>query len=234
LATAAVFLLAAAIGGPTVKLARQQYQQTRCQAQLAQIGQGILSYRADHDNMLPQVDAPKGAAWWRVGDQNQESHSNTRHIWVLVKQNYVDPVNFVCPGRRNHQMAKIMPAEIETLRDFPGRDHITFSIRLMCDKSKNDTDQPRALMADLNPLFEKLPSNSNASLNIHLNNELRIANSANHNGRGQNVLFCDGAVRFIKNRKIDISNDDIFTRKDVSFYKGVEVPDCQSDNFLVP
>ena len=110
LATAAVFMIFAGLAGPTLQFAKQKHQETRCQMQLAQIGQGISAYKADHDDMLPQVAMSKGAAWWRVGDQNQESHSNTRHIWVLVKNNYVDPVNFVCPGRENCNAVKIVPA----------------------------------------------------------------------------------------------------------------------------
>ena len=176
----------------------------------------------------------KGAAWWRVGDQNQESHSNTRHIWMLVKHDYVDPVNFVCPGRENCKMVKILSAEVENLRDFPARENITYSLQLICDKSRDKTYQPKALMADLNPLFETLPNNSTSLLNIRLNKELLTSNSANHNRRGQNVLFGNGSVSFIKDRKVDISNDDIFTLKNTNYYQGTEVPDGDSDSFLVP
>ncbi len=91
----------------------------------------------------------------------------------------------------------------------------------------------KVLMSDLNPLFEKLPAFSDP-LELRLSKELLTANSINHNRRGQNVLFCDGSVKFVKTRRIGIAEDDIFTLQDTDVYKGCEVPSREADTFLAP
>ncbi len=97
--------------------------------------------------------------------------------------------------------------------------------RLLCRK---------VLMADMSPLFEKLPDDHSKSFKLHLNPELLILNSINHKRRGQNVLFGDGRVEFLKTRHTGISKDDIFTLQDTDIYQGYEVPSCATDSFLAP
>jgi len=63
------------------------------------------------------------------------------------------------------------------------------------------------------------------------------ANSRNHRGRGQNVLYSDGSVRFIKIRLV--ANDDIFALSD-GMCRGDELserevlPTHEADIFLAP
>jgi hypothetical protein len=87
-------------------------------------------------------------------------------------------------------------------------------------------------MADWNPLFEKLPDDFSKELNLRLNKQLLSINSNNHKRRGQNVLFGDGRVEFMKTRFIGI--DDIFTLMDTDVYQGCELPSCETDFFLAP
>ncbi len=103
------------------------------------------------------------------------------------------------------------------------------------DKSpKNYVPSQRALMADLNPIFERLPKDYSNSFKLQLNKDLSTLNSANHNHRGQNILFGDGAVKFEKIRHIGVAKDDIFTLQNTDTYQGVEVPSCETDTFLAP
>jgi hypothetical protein len=89
-------------------------------------------------------------------------------------------------------------------------------------------------MADSNPLFEEIP-NFDSTFKVHLDKDSLKANSRNHNNlRGQNVLFGDGRVEFLKTRYIGIAQDDIFTLQDTDIYHGVEVPSCETDFFLAP
>jgi prepilin-type processing-associated H-X9-DG protein len=88
-------------------------------------------------------------------------------------------------------------------------------------------------MADRNPLFEELPD-FNKPLSLRLNKSLLTLNSINHSRRGQNVLFGDGRVEFLKTRHIGISEDDIFTLQDTDIYQGCEVPSNETDFFLAP
>ncbi len=88
--------------------------------------------------------------------------------------------------------------------------------------------------ADLSPLFEKLPDDYSKSFKLQLDKELLTLNSINHKRQGQNVLFGDGRVEFLKTRRTGISKDDIFTLQDTDVYQGCEVPSCETDFFLAP
>jgi prepilin-type processing-associated H-X9-DG protein len=61
------------------------------------------------------------------------------------------------------------------------------------DPSQSSAQQP--LMSDCPPL------------------DLRLSNSPNHNGRGQNVLFMDGHIRFCTQREVGVAGDDIFVNR---------------------
>jgi len=234
-AVAAAIMLVAGVLLPTLSFARQKYQQQRCRMQLGSIFQGLSNYISDHDGQPPAVASAAGAPWWKVGSQDNENCSNTRHIWLLVKGNYVKPTGFVCPGCKNGKTLQSSPSQIRTYKDFPNRKHITYSFRIKCRMREDGRLLYRkVLMADLSPLFEKLPDDHSKSFKLHLNPELLILNSNNHKRCGQNVLFDDGRVEFLKTRHTGISKDDIFTLQDTDIYQGCEVPSCATDFFLAP
>ncbi len=232
-AAAAIVFVAGVIIAP-LNFARQKSWQQLCQMQLWQIGQGINKYSADHDGKMPAVATTTGSPWWKVGYQGEENHSNTRHIWLLPKGGYVEASDFICPGSCQGRVARLEQSQVKSYNDFPARKYVAYSFRVRCNKSAKEALTPRVLIADLNPLFERLPANYSSPLNIRLNDKLFALNSVNHNRRGQNVLFCDGSTKFVKVRRIGVAEDDIFTLQDTDAYQGTEVPSCETDAFLAP
>jgi len=219
----------------SLNFARQKSWQHRCQMQLQQIWQGINNYSRDFDGKLPAVATAAGAPWWKVGYQGSENHSNTRHIWLLVKGDYVNPTDFACPGKKEGRAIQFDASQAKNYDDFPARRYVTYSFRIRCNKTKEENAPGRrVLMSDLNPLFERLPQNYSKPFKLEPNIDLLILNSINHNRRGQNILFGDGSVKFVKMRRVGISQDDIFTLQDTNIYQGVEVPSCEADAFLAP
>jgi hypothetical protein len=215
---------------------RNKAWNSQCQINLSGIYSGFRSYMSDHDGKMPCTGIQQGQPWWMIGNQD-ENASNTRRVWLLVKDGYVDINNFICPG--NEQSRKLDLAlstiNVEKHRDFPTRWHITYSNRLRCPKSAiGETKGQTVLIADLNPLFENLPEDYSRQLSLTLNEELANLNSANHKRSGQNVLFINGSVIFTKDRYTNISKDDIYTLKDTEIYRGIEVPRFDSDAFLAP
>ena len=240
LAMAAVFVI---VGGAAIttlnlitKVARQKSWQQMCQMQLSNIWRGMNDYSADNDGKLPAVATAEGSPWWKVGCPGQENHSNTRHMWLLVKGNYVKPVDFVCQATRDTQISQFDPSKSKDLCDFPSRKFVTYSFRLMPPKAESvsNLSTQRVLMSDLNPLFEKLPQDYSKSLTLTPDEVQLNANSANHNRRGQNVLFGDGRVEFVGSRRLGPARDDIFTLQNTNVYRGCEVPANESDAFLAP
>jgi hypothetical protein len=232
-AVAAAVMLIAGVLVPTMGYARQKYWLQQCQTNLGSIFQGYSNYMADHDGKQPTVLTAKDSQWWMVGYQGQENHSNTRNIFLLVKNGYVNPKVFVCSSRKNRDKLQIDPSKIKTLKDFPDRRYVTYSFQVRCSKSGSSRLSCRkVIMADRNPLFEELPDDYSESLLLELTKELLVVNSMNHNRRGQNVLFGDGRVEYRKSRLIN--TDDIFTLQDTDTYQGSEVPSCETDAFLAP
>ena len=232
-AIAAAIMLIAGVLVPTMGYARQKYWQQQCQTNLGSIFKGYSNYMADHDGKQPTVVTPTGWQYWKVGDQGNENHSNTRNIFLLVKNGYVNPKDFVCSSRKNKEKLQIDPAKIKTLKDFPDRRYVTYSFRIRCsDDGSSKLCCRNVIMADKNPLFEKLPDDYSQSFLLELTKELLVLNSMNHNRRGQNVLFGDGRVEYRKSRLI--SADDIYTLQDTDIYKGSETPSCETDFFLAP
>jgi hypothetical protein len=234
-AVAAAIILVAGVLIPTLSFARQKYQQQRCRMQLGGIFQGLSNYISDYDSQVPTVASAAGAPWWKVGYQGKENHSNTRPLWLMVKLNYVKPSDFVCPGAHRGQTLKLENWQIQKLSDFPGRDYVRYSFQIRCRKGEGCKLLCRkVLMADLSPLFEKLPDDYSKSFRLSLNPKLLVRNSINHRRHGQNVLFGDGRVEFLKTRHTGISKDDIFTLQDTDIYQGCEVPSRDIDFFLAP
>jgi prepilin-type processing-associated H-X9-DG protein len=235
LAMAAVFIIVGSFlittFNVTTNYARQKSQ---CQAQLFNIFQGFMNYQNDHDGQTPAVAIESGQPWWKVGYEGNENHSNTRKAWLMVKGGYVDAAKFVCPGHQGSQTKPIPSDYISRMNDFPSKRYISYSIQVKCPNKSPYFIRRRAVISDMNPLFENLPKQFSDRIRIHVNDKLMRMNSRNHMRRGQNVLFCDGSVTFVRKRQVDISNDDIFTIRDYQVYEGVEMPVCELDNFLAP
>lgn len=237
-AVAVVILVVFGTWSAPLDLIRHRCREHQCRMQLAQIFQGLSNYIADHDGKMPAVATAAGAPWWKVGYQGDENYSATRNMWLLVKGNYADAADFVCPGKKQGQKIALELGQLQSLNDFPARNYVTYSVRIMCRKSKQTHQRARkVLIADLSPLFENLPDDFSKPFRLVLDEDLLILNSSNHGRRGQNVLFCNGSIKFIKERHTDISYDDIFTLKEMhlgSEIQGCEVPSCDTDSFLAP
>ncbi|HUS73154.1 MAG TPA: hypothetical protein VMY06_08825 [Sedimentisphaerales bacterium] len=232
---AAVFLIALAAFQSSSNFARQRYRQYACRSQLGGIYRAFSNYMAEYDGKMPAVATTAGAPWWKVGDQGTENYSNTRHLWLLVKGGYVDLALFDCPGRRPKITIRLTPSQIQQHNDFPYREQISYSFRISCPKpAQRVSPRLKALMSDLNTLFETLPRDYSTQLKITLDKKLSTRNSINHNRSGQSIMFDDGRVDFCKNRCIGTTEDDPFTLQNRDTYNGTETPDCETDNLLAP
>ncbi len=236
-AVAAIVVFALVVAVPMLKHARVQAYQARCAEQLGTIGQGMFDFQEDY-GQLPAATVAAGSPWWQVGNQGLENHSNTRSVWMLASQGYVEPDKFVCPGRlQTMTPPELDESALDGLRDFPSKSYLNYSPRVCCNKSKATVAANTIIMADNNPLCERLPEDHSKGFQIRLEGEIMQANSRNHSGQGQNLLAGDGAVTFATSRHYGSEKDDIYTLKSMSQgveMSGCEVPACSSDVFLAP
>jgi hypothetical protein len=238
-AVAAVFLVVIGVYFPATSSMRQIAWRNRCNTNMASVSAGLGAFASDHNGSLPAVDMNPGSPWWKVGNQGKENQSNTRHIWLLAKDGYVDLESFICPGREDSQTQKFDTAKASSLSDFPNRKAMSYSFKFMANNTaKKNVGSKTVLLSDLNPVFENrfsdnaVWSNSDNFTRILIDEQLRTAMSSNHGSKGQNVLLGDGSSNFQKSRVM--FDDDIFTVKGKSVYSGCEVPSDNQDIFLAP
>lgn len=239
LATAAAILLVAGILFPSFGAMRERSRQIACAGNLGQIGRAMAAFGNEHNGLISDIKVKAGSPWWKIGYEGPDIQSNTCYPWQLVRDGYVDGRVFICGGHIQGEPLRYNAAQMASLKDFPSRRHISFSFMIICDDNNSLTKSSRRIIAsDMNPLFQKIPFQTSLyqKLNefdrIHLDEKTRTLMSFNHRAKGQNSLFCDGSVEFMKTRIIN--NDDIFTVKDVDVYTGKEIPCDPEDVFLAP
>ncbi|OQY07323.1 MAG: hypothetical protein B6I25_02205 [Planctomycetales bacterium 4572_13] len=242
LAAAAMLALIAGILFPSFEFARAKYQQVACRNNMRVLGAGFASFAKDNDhnnNGFSEVKVKAGSPWWRIGDQGRQSRSNTRYPFMLIKGGYVDGRAFVCKGNKKAKLFNSQTAAIAQLYDFPSHKNISYSFTLFCDKNADPLLCSRSVIAsDLNPVFQKIRCDRSVFQKmdefskLELNTQLKQSLSANHRGRGQNLLYGDGSVKCVQSRIIN--GDDIFTVSGVDVYTGREIPASSNDIFLAP
>lgn len=243
LAAAASIFLVAGILFPGVGMFRAHSRQVACSRNLAKIGSAFASFAKDNNDRFNEATVKAGSPWWKIGDQGKETQSNTRYPFMLIKLGYVEGDVFICKGNKQaHPFTHPSSGPIQ-FNDFPSRNNISYSFVLFCNTQETPFEKRRKIVAsDLNPVFvrvfDKIPCDPGfyAKMNefekILLNEELKQLMSINHRGRGQNVLYCDGSVEYVKERIIN--GDDIFTVDGVNTYTGLEIPAGENDIFLAP
>lgn len=236
-AVAAILLFLVSVTVPALGMVRERARRSQCKARLGRVFEGMAQYVSDFGR-APSVKTVSGDPWWKVGDQGSQNHSNTRRAYLLAKQGYVEPEHFLCPSRKIKREWDPAALRSRGLQDFPSRDYIDFSSRISCDKTGDQTAGDAVLMADMNPLAERFPSDHSKPLALRLDEDILRRNSANHGGAGQNVLFNNGSVRFMRSRLVGAQVlDDIFMLQRMTsgtLFKGCELPDCDTDAFLAP
>ncbi len=236
-AVAAILLFLVSVTVPALGMMRENMRRSQCKQRLGRVFEGMRLYISDFGR-APSVKTVSGDPWWKVGEQGSQNHSNTRAAWLLAQQAYVEPENFLCPSRKRTRQPDLKALRAKGLQDFPSRAYIDFSSRIVCEKTRNQITGNTPIMADMNPLAERLPSDHSRPLSIRLDQDILRSNSLNHGGRGQNILLFDGSVRFSRTRSVSPdAPDDIFILQSMTLgtpIMGHELPDCASDAFLAP
>lgn len=234
--TAASILLIVGVLVRSSSVVRRHYACQRCAENLNRVYQAVGLYSTDYDGFLPAVARAEGARWHAIGGQGPQAGSNTKNPYLLLGLRYSDrPADFLCGGRTMHGAPPLTLAEVARRSDFPSRDHITYSYRLMPSaRVRMEALAGRPLMADMNPHFEGSVAESAAAQPFPLDEMVRRLNSPNHGGQGQNVLAGDGHVRYSRTRFVGDSDDDIYTMTNGDMGDGCKLPSCLDDVMLAP
>ncbi|MCG3177695.1 MAG: hypothetical protein BIFFINMI_00014 [Phycisphaerae bacterium] len=219
-AVAAALLLMALVFFPPVQKARTMAQQNACQDNLRRIGVAMAHYANANQNALPYLDMTGN---W-LDRQNGRQPTGTAPLFLLVKNGQIEPRFMVCPETED----KPYDGPTQGLEDFPDPTFCSYSFQNLFGGHGpmfRDSASRMPVLADRNPLFHADRFRQDAS---------GRDNSPNHTGRGQNVLYNDGRVRWWTSPRVGVNSDNIWLAGDRSDYSGVETVATPEDTFLAP
>jgi hypothetical protein len=208
---AAVFVAAVSLFFPALSFSRFQSQVATCQNQLRLIGFGLHEYserQPDHSFPGPDADGNRSAAGVVAP--------------LLVSNKLAEPHMFLCPASSSGQRANFRVPLPEDLDRAVGQDLKTLVRTMGGDYGYNmgfvedgRLVRPRDGRRSGYVLVGDAPSNSQPR---------RV--SSNHRGRGQNVLFEDGHVQFLKQLAGRNVLDDPYHNRDGWVAAGVDRDDA--------
>jgi prepilin-type processing-associated H-X9-DG protein len=224
-----ILALLIAIVVPSIIKVREEAGRQRCPTNLRQIGQAIVLYMNDNKGHFPRTSYKAGAppVWGTgalsanpfAGKTRPQDNDVTAALFLLIRTQEITPSVFVCPSTDATSDLDSVAANVSKMgSNFTDwRTNLSYSLSVPYVNLEEDlwkrrfsNDAEFALAADLNPgvgdgFDVTSVSESSSSANMCK------ANSRNHGGAGQNVLFADGHVEFVTNPFCGAKKDNIYT-----------------------
>jgi prepilin-type processing-associated H-X9-DG protein len=194
----------------------------KCASNLRQIGQAMLLYSNENKGAFPRVryDPKVGKVKAYTNskcedpfkDGGPEANDVTASFALLIRTEEIEQSSFICPSSDATANDFVM----KELWNFPGRKNLSYSYANPYPsraavkagyKLNNALPAAFAVCADMNPGGEAL-------LKINTDtgaDDLKPANSKNHGGDGQNVLYADGHVEWTATPLCGVDQDNIYT-----------------------
>jgi prepilin-type processing-associated H-X9-DG protein len=219
LVAASLFLCASLLIPPLAGYLHRQYQLASCQNNLRQFGLALINYSQAHRGAFPHVaDANNkvppdrqvaglfvpmlvGAGFLKPDEMNVRCPANGEPVGCPYRLEELADPKKVSDDKFSRLATQLSGCYAYTLGYREGRD-----LRGCCQRA-----YPVPIMSD-RPLYREEALRHQPE-----------ANSPNHGGRGQNVLFTDGHVAFLTSRLI--GPDDIFLNKHRHVAAGVDPDD---------
>ena len=239
---------------PSLNRARETANRVKCASNLKQIGLAILLYSNENRGAYPRTKAstPTTTGTAAIMGHNGTSHTaqdpfTTDHtdftnnvpmaLFLLLRTQDITSEVFTCPssnaekdtfgGGTNSAINKsnftdlVKNLSYSYQHPYPSSTAIGGGFKL-----NNSISAEFAVGSDINPGMSGTDDNVVLPNNTSSAKDMKFANSNNHDGDGQNILFGDGHVEFLQNPFVGIQRDNIFTRaNDASGKRGESDPD---------
>lgn len=187
---------------PSLSRVREEARKTVCKENLRQIGQGCMQYAHDFGDYYPTVRGDAG------GSRPMASLAMLFNDYVPARE------TFRCPSTSD-DCSGLQPGDTFQPHGPPNR--IPSPDRRECSYGYDDTksrlcDPDVAIAADAPPA----PGEEQVGLTVGVGaGQGRMGkNSANHRGRGQNVLYFDGRVKWSPTPFCGVDDDNIYETDD--------------------
>ena len=207
-----VLVILASILIPYVSKLRESDRRVRCADNLRAVRRALQEYAESNQNAYPRVvydPAVRGYAAYTgaaapdpfAAGSAVRANDVTASLWLLVRRNLIEPGRFVCPSTADTPDPAYRPGQPRARSNFGGGAHLSYSYSSPFSAAPgyrmNDT-QPAdfAILADQSPGTAGRHDDVAAAPHTAPLTTLARANSNNHGGAGQNVLYADGHVQF--------------------------------------
>lgn len=217
---------------PALEKAREQANTAKCAANLHTIGQALSIYCNENHGRYPRTryveDAPPTAGTGINAPSPFEStgpqaNDVSAALFLLMRQEKLPPEVLTCPYNDVNSWAPDNAATVDQRSNFTDyRQNLGYSyanpypnaMAVSAGYYLTSSMRPATpIMADLNP------------------GTGGTANSTNHEGRGQNVLYADGHVNWETTPLVGINQDNIYTNQQGAINAS---PMSATDTILLP
>lgn len=255
-----VFILVVAVSFllPTFRRTRRGESWVRCSSNLKQIGMAMLLYSNENRGQYPRglyVASDDVKPVWGTGTTSSDPFGGPQPndvsaaLFLLLRTQDITSEVFTCPssdtekdtygGGTNAAINRANFTNIKRnlsysmLNPYVSNGVIRATEATVADKDwwTNRMSAEFAIAADINPGTAGSDDNVLHPNSTSSSKDMKRANSNNHDGDGQNVLFGDGHVEFLQNPFVGVQRDNIFANK-----KGqvVASPVDATDSVLLP
>ncbi len=234
IAIAACITLFVGVFVPGYQKAQNIARRNACRWGLRTVSLGMSAYAQQNDGYLPYFGYMPNASWLRTRTPNVPRYSNTRAMFVLLRQGLIpndDPRVFICPSMPDAR--PMIARDYQRFDDFAEPANVSYSLLLMNVLKGwrvEKMDPQMVIAADANPLFDGRGGGHRISPY-----DDNAANSLAHeNGAGQNAVYVGGTGGWFTRPTIGVDQDNIYRAGRLTHYTGVERPFGDTDTLLVP
>jgi prepilin-type processing-associated H-X9-DG protein len=212
---------------PVIARMRKTSGRQRCPSNLRQIGQAILLYMNENKGAFPRTIYKAGVTpvWGTgissasvfAGPERPADNDVTAALFLLIRTQDITSDVFVCGSDDRTKDSYGGNTALNRSNFTDWRKNLSYSLanpyvnfESELQKKRFAGDAEFAIAADLNPgvgdgfdVTAATPSSKAP--------DMQRANSRNHTGVGQNVLFGDGHVEFVMNPFCGAKRDNIYT-----------------------
>jgi prepilin-type N-terminal cleavage/methylation domain-containing protein/prepilin-type processing-associated H-X9-DG protein len=219
---------------PSLNRARETANRVKCASNLKQIGSALLLYSNENRGAYPRTWATtdgtqgvvlsnRGSTWGDPFNDSTKTGPNNipAALFLLLRTEDISAEVFTCPssntekdnfgGGTNTALNRSNFTDIAKnlaysyANPFPSTTAISAGYKL-----NNSLSPEFAVAADINPGLHDGDDNVAGVSSTSSQAQMKVANSNNHDGDGQNVLFGDGHVEFVQNVFVGINRDHIY------------------------
>jgi hypothetical protein len=191
LGAAAAVAIGASLLWPMLGGMRDSMRQTACLGNFQAAGIGFTQYANDYRGSMPMASASlPGGAWWMVG--KDPSRSNSANLFTLARAHYSGLETLRCSDACDSPVGQPAPGQM----DWKNLDQVSLSGQNLFSSYRPSmlSGTRMVVLADRSPLILRAVRQGPGS---RINAQDPLANSPNHKGRGQNVLWTDGSGEWL-------------------------------------